>query len=132
MKRLERWRTGASPGGKNDSKESSRRLALPKTHYLEKRADGQIRQFAGIVQAPETSGKVSSRHGTAEVRGSNPLGATVERAPEGHCSQVKLLAAVEAERNSTRILRTSALWKLASSNLPHRDFSIASCSSIEL
>src|SRR5215203_6169347 len=77
MKSLERWRTGASPGGKNDSKESSRRLALPKTHYLEKRADGQIRQFAGILQAPETSGKVSCRLCTAEVRGSNPLGSTL-------------------------------------------------------
>jgi hypothetical protein len=36
----------------------------------------KIRLFAGILQASETSGKLSCRLCTAEVRGSNPLGST--------------------------------------------------------
>jgi hypothetical protein len=35
--------------------------------------------FAGILQAPETSSKLSCRLCTAEVRGSNPLGSTSEK-----------------------------------------------------
>jgi hypothetical protein len=39
---------------------------------------GRIRLFAAILQAPETSSKLVIRLCTAEVRGSIPLGSTLE------------------------------------------------------
>jgi hypothetical protein len=38
----------------------------------------EISGFAAILQAPETSSKLSCRLCTAEVRGSNPLGSTLK------------------------------------------------------
>jgi hypothetical protein len=38
----------------------------------------EIRAFAAVLQALESSSKASTRLCTAEVRGSNPLGSTLE------------------------------------------------------
>jgi hypothetical protein len=45
--------------------------------------------FAAILQASESFSKVSCRHCTAEVRGSNPLGSTLENRYFAGKTQVK-------------------------------------------